>query len=188
MIIGKVPGIKHSKIWSTIALILLIPIIMTACSQKSIFRGHQYGDSIDEVTASEKETYEKEYSELEERTYIRYDKIKISEYSGYLSYIFYEDELEQIFYYITSYKETISLEDAYDKIIKEYSPYGEIIEEEIIDEKIHKALIKQSESGIVLVIEQGNYCAVFHRDYNKCKLFYDTLSFSVLVQDDSDTA
>jgi hypothetical protein len=172
---------KRLRMRRVILLIVILISLLASCCNKLTFRGNSFGDSSDEIKKSETGTPEEEYIESDNSTNLRYKDIEIGGYSGELVYNFNNNKLVEIFYYITSYGEILTNEDAYAKIIPEYMQYGTLVKDELLHNGTHKVLIKNGESGLVLAINRGNYCADFYQDFNKCKSLYDSLTGSVII-------
>lgn len=165
-------------------LALAVVVLLGSCQleTKFTFRDQHFGDTIEQVKASE--SGDGEIGEISGYQTVKYQNAKLADFIGNLTYLFKDNKLKHIFFDMPHYDyENKDIKDVYNGILVELNNYGIPDKETKINDTAYKALWEKNHYGIVLIIVKNNISITFSADPGKSEIFYNTLLLTKLMGD-----
>lgn len=161
--------------------ILIATVLSLSCCGSEVeftFRDHHFGDTMEKVKSSEGDVLKAD--EVNGYQFIDYSDVNFSNFIGRIGFVFKEDKLKYILFGPAANKDK-QMTDVYNNIKDALSVYGGP-DQESESNKVHKALWKKSNYGIVL-LALNSIEITFCSDPSKAEKYYNTLQVTDLFSD-----
>ena len=140
---------------------------MPACNKEFTFRGHNFGETAEEIKKIEGNNYK--INQFDNIQYIYYDDVEYANNIGQVTFVLKENKLKYIYFIIHEDKKK---EDIINKIKIDMN-IGDP-EKEIEINGGYKAIWGKDDYGIVLIATNGGAIIIFG-SYSKMSKFYETM-------------
>lgn len=146
---------------------LLVVFVLCACAPREFsFRGHRFGDTIEQVSKSEKDASDGDAY----NGFLRYVSQDLFGDTGLLIYNFKDGKLSYIIFTLPG-----KFDDTkYDDIVKRLNEYGSPDESKVLSfGQAKRALWKKGNYGIAFIFSHRAYILAFVKDPEKAEKLYE---------------